>query len=339
MRSEKLTWGILGTGNIAGQFAAAVGTAHRSALRAVGSRTQASADAFAAKYRIENAYGSYDQLLADPGVKAVYLSLPNTLHAEWTLKALRAGKHVLCEKPLAVDSGEAKRMFALANEKSLLLVEAFMYRSHPITDAVLQAVRHGDIGELRLIRTSFTYRTTRIAGNVRFDPALAGGALMDVGCYCIGFSRLFAGQEPRDFHAVAKMHETGVDELVAGTMIFPSGVITSFTCGMSAQADNMATLCGSEGYIEIPVPWKPPKLGATWTLARGTPPRQDHAGSAPPSTPPRQTFTVDAPAELYGVEADDFAASVLDGKPPRVTPEDSLGNMRVLERMRRHIGP
>lgn len=338
--SDKLAWGILGTGNIARQFAAGVSTSRRGTLRAVGSRTQENAAAFAAKFHVQTAYGSYEELLADASVQAIYVSLPNTLHFDWTLRALRAGKHVLCEKPFAVDFAQAEQMFDLADEMELTLVEAFMYRSHPVTDAVMRAVREGKIGELRLIRTSFCYRTTRIAGNVRFDPALAGGGLMDVGCYCINFSRLFAGQEPAACHAIARLHESGVDDMAAGMMLFPNGIVASFTCGMSAQADNTAYLCGTEGFIEMPVPWKPPREQATWVLARGTPPRMDAPGVAapPPAPSPRQTFTVDAPADLYGCEADDFAATVLDGQPPRLTPQDTLGNMRVLDAMRKQIG-
>ena len=333
--ADPLRWGILGTGNIAKQFAAGVKSARRSAIVAAGSRQVATARQFAAEYDVARAYGSYDELLADPNVDAIYNSLPNSLHHEWTIKSLRAGKHVLCEKPFAMDLRETTEMFDVARQTKRMLVEAFMYRSHPLTKAVVDTVCSGAIGEVRLIRTSFCYRTTKIDGNVRFAPALGGGALMDVGCYCISFSRLIAGAEPTSSYATARKHPTGVDDVVIGTMHFPGDVLASFTAGMGVQADNTAYICGTEGYIEVPVPWKPPVNGAVYTIARGTPPRQDNP--APTKIPPRETRTVDANTELYALEADDFAAAVLDSRPPAVTEPDTVGNMAVLDDLRKQI--
>ena len=159
---------------------------------------------------------------------------------------------------------------------------------------------------------------------------------MDVGSYCINFSRLIAGAEPVEVHATAQFHEREIDDLVAATMQFPSGITASFTCGMSLHADNTAYVCGSEGYIAIPIPWKPPTRQASYTIARSTPPKMDLAAGA--KARPSETRTVDAPAELYALEADDFAAAVLDGAPPAVTEADTLGNMRVLDTMRQQIG-
>jgi predicted dehydrogenase len=271
-------------------------------------------------------------------VDAVYNSLPNSLHQEWTIKALRAGKHVLCEKPFALTRAQAQEMFDASRKAGKVLVEAFMYRSHPLTHAVIDAVRSGEIGELKLIRTSFCYKTSRIDGNVRFQRELGGGGLMDVGCYCINFSRLLAGEEPVQVSAAMHMHERGVDDLLVATMRFPSGVLASFTCGMTVHADNTAYVCGSEGFIEVPIPWKPPPRQASYTIARSAAPRQDLASGAATPRPPRQTRLVDASIELYALEADDFAASALDGKPPAVSEADTLGNMAVLDEMRRVIG-
>jgi D-xylose 1-dehydrogenase (NADP+, D-xylono-1,5-lactone-forming) len=333
--SGQLRWGILGTGNIARQFAAGVKGSRRSVIAAVGSRSAATSRQFAAAYDVARVHGTYDALLTDDGVDAVYNSLPNSLHHEWTIKALRTGKHVLCEKPFAMDLRQTVEMFDAARQMKRVLVEAFMYRSHPVTRAVVETVRSGAIGELRLIRTSFCYRTTRIAGNIRFAPELGGGALMDVGCYCINFSRLLAGAEPVSCYATARKHASGVDEVVTGTMQFPGDVLASFTAGMGVQADNTAYVCGTEGYVEVTVPWKPPVSGAVYTIARGIPPRQDNP--APAKVLPRETRTVDAGMELYGLEADDFAGAVLDGKPPAVSEADTLGNMAVLDHMRRYI--
>src|SRR5688572_23018537 len=185
--NDRLAWGILGTGNIARQFATGVNASKRGRLVAVGSRDAAKAATFAAAHRIPTACGSYEELIRRPDADAVYNSLPNSLHHEWTIRALRAGKHVLCEKPFASNLAQAQEMFDVAKASGKLAVEAFMYRSHPQTRAALMFIAGGEIGEVKLIRASFCFRTSRIAGNIRFDPALAGGAVMDVGCYCVSF--------------------------------------------------------------------------------------------------------------------------------------------------------
>ena len=334
--SGKLRWGILGTGNIARQFTAGVNASRRGVAVAVGSRTLQSAEAFAKAYGISRACGSYDELVADDGIDAVYNSLPNSLHAPWTIRALAAGKHVLCEKPLAMNAAEAERMFDAAGKAGKVLMEAFMYRTHPQTLAVMEAVKSGAIGKPRLIRTSFCFRVRKIEGNVRFVRELGGGGLMDVGCYCINFARLFAGSEPTAVQVSANFHETGVDELAAGTLVFPSGIVSTFTCGMCVQADNSAYICGADGYIEIPVPWKPVAGSSKFIVTGGTPPKMDNPKSAGP--PPRDVRVVEVSGDLYGIEADHFAGVVLDGNPPAIGRDDSLGNMRVLDEMRRQIG-
>lgn len=335
--AAELRWGILGTGNIARQFAAGVLTARRGRVVAVGSRASESANAFARQFSLPEAHASYDSLLADRQVDAIYLSLPNSMHHEWTLKALRAGKHVLCEKPFASNQAQAEEMFDVAGKCGKMVVEAFMYRSHPQTQAVLDAIRRGDIGQVKAIKTSFCFRISKVDQNIRFKPELAGGAMMDIGCYCLSFARLVAGQEPDRIHAVGRMHPSGVDEAASGALHFPNDVVASFVCGMLLQADNTASICGTDGYIEIPWPWKPQRR-ATYTIAHSTPPKQDAPPGSTPTRPPRQDFTVEADAELYALEADDFAAAALDGVPPRVTRDDTLGNMRALDEIRRQIG-
>jgi predicted dehydrogenase len=340
--SEKVKWGILGTGNIARQYAAGLRSARHCVVSAVGSRTKEAAAEFAKTFHVENVHGSYEALIADPEVDAVYISMPNSLHCQWTLAALNAGKHVLCEKPLAMNAAEAQQMFAAAEKSGKLLMEAFMYRTHPQTLAVMDCVKRGGIGKLKMIRTSFCYRTTRIDGNVRFVRELGGGTLMDIGCYCISFSRLFAGAEPTAIHAVAKMHPTGVDEMVVGTLQFPDDILATFEAGMGLQADNTAYICGEEGYIEIPTPWKPPAHQAKFIITRGIQPRMDRPAGSPgsssaPPLPLRDVRYVDAGVELYAVEADDFSQSIQEGRPARVTPADSIGNMRVLDAMREQI--
>jgi predicted dehydrogenase len=159
-----------------------------------------------------------------------------------------------------------------------------------------------------------------------------------VGCYCINFSRHFASGEPVAMQASANFHETAVDEITSATMQFSNGVLATFTCGMAVQADNTAAICGTDGYIEIAWPWKPTTGKGGYTLARSIPPRQDQKVPTAPAAPPRQTVQVDTDQDLYALEADDFAATVLDGKPPALSRADTIGNMRVLDEIRRQIG-
>ena len=243
---DRLRWGILGTGNIARQFCAGVIASARGRLTAVASRQQDSADAFARAHQIPTAVGDYASLLTRDDVDAVYVSLPNALHHRWTIAALRAGKHVLCEKPFAVTAAEAEEMFDVADRAGRVVMEAFMYRCHPQTLAVKQAIADGKIGRVVQVRTSFCYRTTKVAGNVRFDPSLAGGALMDVGCYCLSLSRLLLG-EPTDGSATGNVHPTGVDDLCSGWLSFPGAAIASFTCGTGLQANNTASSAAPRG--------------------------------------------------------------------------------------------
>jgi xylose dehydrogenase (NAD/NADP) len=333
--SGKVAWGILGTGNIARQFCKGVKSAECGVLMAVGSRSAGPAAEFAGQFGVLKSYPTYDQVLKDPQVDAIYISLPNSMHHEWTIRALNAGKHVLCEKPLASNEAQAKEMFAAARSSGKILVEAFMYRAHPQTREVMAKIRGGAIGDIKLIRTSFCYRTNRIEGNIRFDPALCGGALMDVGCYCINFSRAIADADITDIAASGVVHERGVDELVVGNLKFANGVLANFTCGMRVGADNTAYICGSEGYLEIPWPWKPQAHGAKYFLKRSAPPRQDGGKT---DAAPAEEFEVNAGMDLYAIEADDFAETILRGGERMVSEAESLATMRVLDRMRQQLG-
>ena len=342
--AARLRFGVLGTGNIAKQFAEGVAGSRRSEVTAVGSRAAESAAAFGAKFGIAARHGSYDALLADPNVDAIYNSLPNSLHHAWTIKALRAGKHVLCEKPLAVTAAEAEAMFDEAERAGRVLVEAFMYRAHPMMREVVAQVRRGAIGRLKLIRASFCYNTTNLDANVRFRPDLAGGALMDIGCYCVDFAGLIADAEPTDVHVNAHLHAKGVDDYAAGTIAFANGVVANFACGMTVQGNNAVMICGDAGYIEVPVPWKPPVSGAKYIIKGQIPPKQDQPGStavkpaAPTPSPTGEEHSVDAGMPLYGLEADAFAEAVLDGTTPWITRADSLRTARILDELRRQAG-
>ncbi len=329
-----LRFGILGTGNIAHQFAQGVSASSRCLIQAVGSRSHQSARVFAQQHDVPGPHGSYDALLNDPEVDAVYISLPNSMHHEWTIKALQGGKHVLCEKPIACSEAQACEMFQAAEQAGLVLVEAFMYRSHPLTQAVLAEIRNGVVGRVKLIRASFCYHTNKVEGNVRFSPELAGGALMDVGCYCLDLARLVTAAEPVTIQCTGKRHSTGVDEYACGTLGYDNGLMATFCCGVSVQTDNTAMICGDKGFISVPVPWKPPQTGARYQIETMTPPKQDASRAKQPE---KRVFELDAGGTLYGMEADDFAATVWNEKPPVVPGVDSLANMRVLEELRRRM--
>lgn len=335
---SQLRWGVLGTGNIARQFVAGVRDSARGRVVAVASRSPESAKAFAAQFGIATAVGGYDALLQRDDLDAVYVSLPNTLHHEWTIRALQSGKHVLCEKPLACSEGEAIQMFSAARDAGRTLLEAYMYRAHPQTQAVLRQLAVGAIGTIRHVRTAFCFRVRKTEGNIRFDPSLSGGALMDVGGYCLGFSMLVARSEPTGALAYSLPHPTGVDEQTSVLLDFEGGLTASFTVGMGLQADNTAMICGTEGYIEIAWPWKPAKGRSGFVIARQVPPRQDSVGKPVASPPPRETIEVPVEQDLYGIEADAFAAVVQDGAAPFVTERESIAYARWLQRLRKQAG-
>jgi predicted dehydrogenase len=358
MPDAPLRIGILGCGNIAAQFADDASTCQRARVVACGSRSRATAETFAALHGPPagdlRPHGSYDALLADPEVEAVYLTLPNTLHRTWTERALAAGKHVLCEKPMALTSADAEAMFAAADQSGRLLVEAYMYRAHPLTAAVGDAIRGGVIGEVRLIRTSFCYATSRIDGNIRFDPSLGGGALWDIGGYCVSYARLLArlsggdgkaAIEPDAFTVHAHRHATGVDDYAAGTLSFDAGrVLATFTCGMTAQADNVLHVGGTTGYLDVPVPWKPRGKTSHYRVRGQTPPKMDGVNRPSRSAAPDGVVRIKEPGALYAMEADAFAnaarayeAGELDDADLFMPRADSLGNVRLLEAMQRAV--
>ncbi len=333
----RLSWAILGCGNIAHQFAADVTqTNGRNRIRCAASRSHDKARHFADLYGIERSYDNYRYAINDHDVDVVYIALPNHLHFHWTTAALNAGKHVLCEKPVSMNAQQASDMYNLASRNNLVLIEAFMYRCHPLTQTVIRHIRSGDIGRLQLIRSSFCYRTRRIDNNIRFSTTCGGGALMDVGCYCIDLSCLLADDLPTEIHATGRLHNTGVDELTVGSLKFHNGLIAEFVCGLQVQTNNTLMLCGTDGFIEVPVPWKPPVQNAQYTIATMTPPRQDKTTSTDNNGSCR-TCLVNATSPLYGMEAEAYAATILDNAHPMITPVQSIRNMKVLDNIRKQL--
>lgn len=248
-RSTPVALGILGTGWIAAEFATGVASSPAVRVVAVAGRAQASADAFAARFEIARAYAGYEALLADPAVEAVYIALPNSLHAEWAIRAAGYGKHVLCEKPLAVSYAEARSMFDAARRAGVVLLEAFPYCFQPQTVEVLRRIRAGELGTVRCVQASLAFMLSNPA-NIRMNPALAGGALLDAGCYPISFARLVFGSRPEVVEAGARWGATGVDLTAAATLRYPGGGVAQIACSMESSLCRSALVLGSDGIIE-----------------------------------------------------------------------------------------
>jgi len=314
--TQPLRWGILGTGGIAKKFAGQNRSAEHSHVVAVGSRRQESAEAFTKDFG-GRAVAGYQQLLEDEDLEAVYVSLPNALHCEWTIRALEAGKHVLCEKPIAANRAEAEQMFDAAERTGRVLVEAFMYRCHPAVQRFLDMARGGAVGEIRIIRSNFTFNRAEDPNDVRYQPELAGGALMDVGSYPINFSRALVGSEPTAMQVLKHCAATGVENFAVGSLQFgDDGPLAAFTCGMCVTSDRTTYVGGSEGYMAIDTPWI---SDGTFRIVRGD---------------DTEVITAGGPLDQYALEAKVFGEVIRGEAVPWITREDSLGNMRVLDRLR-----
>jgi len=253
MTSESVKWGIVSTADINRKLIPGAHASEKVELVAVASRDQARADAYAKEWGIPRAYGTYEALLADPDIEAVYISLPNTLHCEWSIKAVEAGKHVLCEKPLTRHPDEAAAAFDAAERAGRLLSEAFMYRHNPQTRRLAQLVEEGAVGELRLVRSTFSYGLYDVE-NIRLRTDVEGGALMDVGCYNVSGSRLLGG-EPERVWGEAWYGPSGTDWVFTGTMRFPGDVIATFDCGTALPNRDELEAIGSEGSLFLDDPW------------------------------------------------------------------------------------
>jgi len=251
--SATVSWGFLSKANINDELLAGAAESDRVDVIAVASRDGARAEAYARERGIERAYGSYDEVLADPDVEAVYISLPNSLHVEWSIRALEAGKHVLCEKPLSRRAADVERAFDVAEQSGRLLMEAFMYRHNPQTARLKELVDGGAIGRLRLVRAAFSFPLAD-AENVRLNPSLDGGGLMDVGCYCVSGLRLLGG-EPEQVYGEQVLGESGVDELFTGAMRFPGNVLAQFDSGLVVPERDELEAIGEEGSLFLDDPW------------------------------------------------------------------------------------
>ena len=310
-----LGWGILGPGRIAPRIARALVDNPRGRLHAVASRDPERGRTFAATHGAPVVHSAYEALLADPDVDVVYIALPNSLHAEWAVRALDAGKHVLCEKPLALTVDDVDAIIAAAARNDRIAAEGFMYLHHPQTERALELVRSGSLGQVQVVSSAFSFFLT-YPNDPRIDPDLGGGSLWDVGCYPVSISRRIAGEEPDAIAGYARFDERGVDRTFVGALHFPSGLLAHFESGFEAPDRERVEIVGSEATLTIEHPFLP----------------------EPDGPPPAMTILRDGTTERidvesiddYQAEVDDLQAAILDGAQPRVSLAFSRGSIATL---------
>ena len=324
MGLDAVRWGILSTANIGRKkVIPALLKARRTEVAAIASRDADVAASVAAELGIPRSFGSYEELLSDPDIDAVYIPLPNHLHPEWTISAAAAGKHVLCEKPLAMTSAAAAQMVEACQGAGVILMEAFMYRLHPSWLAVRDVVRSGRIGELKSVQSWFSYYNDDPA-NIRNIREVGGGALYDIGCYCVSLSRLLFEGEPRNVKAtVVRDPEMGVDTLTSAILEFDDGVAT-FTCSTRTETDQRVHIYGTRGRVSVGIPFNIPPDRPTEIYVT--------SGGSPPVAPATETITFDA-ADPYTVQAEAFASVILDGARPAFSADDAVANLKVIEQI------
>lgn len=306
--------GVLSTARINDLILPAARAREHVEVVAVASRELSRAQQYAAEHGIERAYGSYDALLEDGAIDAVYVPLPNALHVEWSERALRAGKHVLCEKPLSRSRQEAERAFDVADRAGRILAEAFMYRHHPQTPRIKALLEGGAVGPLRLIRASQRF-TVEEEGDVRFFRELEGGALMDVGCYCVDFARFVAG-EPERVYGEQRVNDEGVDLLFSGTMRFAKDVIAQFDAGLDVPQRDHLELVGADGTMEVHDPWMSGEAEKPAILIH-------RDGET-------KRIATDGP-DAYQLQLEDFAAAIEGERVPLLGRDDAIAQAAAIE--------
>jgi xylose dehydrogenase (NAD/NADP) len=312
-----VAWGLLSTARINGAVINGARESRLADVVAVASRDGERAREYAERLGIPRAHGSYEALLADPEVEAVYVSLPNGLHVEWTIRALQAGKHVLCEKPMDRRPEQVARAFDVAEREGLVLSEAFMWRHHPQTRRLRELLDEGLIGDLRLVRATFSFPLAAGAADVRLDAALDGGGLLDVGCYCVSGARFVAGAEPVSAAGEAVSAAGGVDTRFAGLLRFENDVLATFDCAIDMAPRHELEVVGSLGRMVLADPWH----------ARAPLIRLERAGET-------RRIDVDA-ADSYRLQIEDVSAAIRTGRPPLLGREDALGQARTIAALER----
>jgi len=332
--NSRLQWGILGTGNIAKAFAKGLAASKTGRLVAVASRSKEKADQFGAEFGVKRCHGSYEALLADKDVQAVYVATPHPMHAEWAIKAAEAGKHVLCEKPIGINHAEAMAIVEAAQRNDVFLMEAFMYRCHPQIRKLVELLRAKAIGEVRMIRATFGFNAGFNPESRLFKNALGGGGILDVGCYTTSLARLAAGAaqgkdfaEPIDVRGMGHLCGTGVDGWAIGELQFPGGLVAQIAAATQLNMDNQVQIFGSDGSLVIPDPWIPNRDGGSSKILLRAKEKTEE-------------IVVEAGAPLYTLEADTVAAHIdrRQAASPAMTWDDTLGNMRTLDRWREAVG-
>ena len=311
--SKLLRWGLLSTARINRAILTAMPHSPRNVVTAVASRSAAQAAAYATEWKIPRTFASYEAMLADPDVDVIYNSLPNALHTEWTLKAIQAGKHVLCEKPLALTVTDVDAIAAAAQQAGVVVAEAFMYRHHPQTLRVAEMIAQGAVGQPRLLRGAFSYLLTN-RQDVRLRPELGGGCLWDVGCYPISFTRFLARAEPVEVFGWQVSGPSGVDELFTGQLRFASGLLAQVDSAFRLPFRAFMEIAGSERTLTVPAPFKP---------------QTDEEVILRHKNDLVEIIKI-AGEPLYRGEIEDMADAVLLGKPPRVSLVESRGNVAVI---------
>ena len=322
--NDVVRWGIVSTAKIGRQkVIPGIQAAPNCEVVAIGGRDADRTRAVADDCGIPTAYGSYEALLEAPDVDAVYVPLPNHLHAEWTNPAAQAGKHVLCEKPLALDAAEAQTIVDACDAAGVLLMEAFMYRLHPTWRTVVELVRSGRIGTLTTVQSWFSYFNDDPT-NIRNIAEYGGGALMDIGCYPVNLSRLlFAGEPERVSAAITRDPSSGVDVVTAGVLEFAGGT-SSFCCSTRTEPDQRVHVYGTDGIITLEIPFNIPPDRPTRIHVT--------AGGAPPADPAFEEITFE-PIDQYAIEAESFASAVLGAGSLPFEPQDAVANMAVIDRL------
>lgn len=315
MSDRKLRWGVLGCAGIAKRAVIpGIQQSETGVVAAIASRDMEKAKQTADELGIATAYGSYEDLLADTAIDAVYIPLPNHLHKEWTIRAAAAGKHVLCEKPIALNAKEAEEMVAACRLAGVQLVEAFMYRHHPRYTRIKEIIEAGEIGVVRGIHGTFTFNNAKDSGNVRYKRFMGGGSIYDVGCYPLSAARLILGTEPvaATVQAFFSPEHDEVDMMASGLVEFPDDIGLTFDCAMWADGRNTLEILGTTGRIEVPSAF----IGNPnfYVISRG-----------------ERREEVFEPLNQYSLQADSFARSVWQEEPLRFEPEDAIQNMRLID--------
>lgn len=329
---SKLRWGILGTGMIARKFASALAESTTGDLVAVGSRNRDTAEAFGDEFNVPGRYADYQSLLDAPDVDAVYISTPHPVHAEWAVKAADAGKHILCEKPLTLNASEAMAVIDAARRSDVFLMEAFMYRCHPQTAKLVELIRDGTIGEVKMIQASFGFHAGFNPEGRLLNNELGGGGILDVGCYPVSMSRLVAGAalgrdfaNPVEVKAAGHLGVTRVDEYAAAILRFENDIIAQVATGVQLGMENVVRVFGTKGSIFVPSPWFCGERTKIHVYRHGEEPTE---------------VVVEAEAGIYTMEADTVAANIQrrQAPSPAMSWDDTLGNMRTLDLWRAGIG-